>query len=130
MEDINVLLYKLASAQIGTFPQLIEKTAKTNKPVILSTGLADYNQIQKVIQIFKKYGNDKYIILHCNSLYPTPYEKVNLGLMNVYSKMFQCITGFSDHTKENHVCVAAVALGAKVIEKHITLKRNLSYNFV
>ncbi|WP_061298538.1 N-acetylneuraminate synthase family protein [Leptospira borgpetersenii] len=125
MEDINVLLYKLASAQVGTFPQLIEKTAKTNKPVILSTGLADYSQIQKVIQIFKKCGNDKYIILHCNSLYPTPYEKVNLGLMNVYSKMFQCLTGFSDHTKGNHICVAAVALGAKVIEKHITLKRNL-----
>ncbi|PJZ61816.1 N-acetylneuraminate synthase family protein [Leptospira adleri] len=125
MEEIEVSLYKLASAQVGTFPQIIERVAKTGKPVILSTGLVDYGQIQKVVQIFKNVGNEKYIILHCNSLYPAPYDKVNLRLMNVYSEMFDCISGFSDHTLGNHICVAAVALGAKVIEKHITLKRDL-----
>ncbi|MBM9501958.1 N-acetylneuraminate synthase family protein [Leptospira sp. 201903071] len=125
MEEISVSLYKLASAQVGTFPQIIEKVAKTGKPVILSTGLVDYGQVQKVVQIFKNAGNEKYIILHCNSLYPAPYNKVNLRLMNVYSEMFDCISGFSDHTLGNHICVAAVALGAKVIEKHITLRRDL-----
>ena len=125
LEDLNVSLYKLASAQIGTFPQLVRKVAKTGKPVILSTGIVSYAELENVINIFIEEGNPNYIILHCNSLYPTPYEKVNLQLINTYKQMFGCVVGFSDHTDGIAVPIGAVALGAKVIEKHFAISRNL-----
>lgn len=125
LEEVNVPIYKLASAQIGTFPQIIEKVAALNKPTIFSTGIAGYDEIIKAVNIFKKHQNDKFIILHCNSIYPTPVEKVNLRLMQTYEYMFDHPVGFSDHTNGTHIACAAVCLGAKVIEKHFTLDRNL-----
>jgi len=125
LESVNVSLYKLASAQIGTFPQIIEKVALTGKPVIMSTGLVSYGELESVVNIFNRSGNNKYIILHCNSIYPTPFDMVALDLMETYSKMFGCITGFSDHTDGIAVALAAVSLGAKVIEKHFVLDKNI-----
>jgi sialic acid synthase SpsE len=125
LEEIQVQLYKLASAQVGTFPQLVDKVARLQKPVILSTGLVSYSELERVVKIFFKANNPHFIILHCNSIYPTPFDKVNLGLMETYQKMFQCIVGFSDHTEGIYVPIAAVARGAKVIEKHFALDRNL-----
>jgi sialic acid synthase SpsE len=125
LEKLNVSLYKLASAQIGTFPQIIEKVAATGKPTILSTGIVSYSELEKVVNIFKSQNNDQFIILHCNSMYPTPYDKVNLGLMDVYKSMFGNPVGFSDHTDDIFVPIGAVARGAKVIEKHFTLDRDL-----
>jgi sialic acid synthase SpsE len=124
LEEIDVPLYKLASAQIGTFPQIVERVAKLNKPTIFSTGIANYNQVIKAVNIFEKAGNKKYMILHCNSLYPAPAEIVNLPLMDTYNSMFDCPVGFSDHTDGIHISTAAVAKGAKIIEKHFTLDRN------
>ena len=125
LEGVNVPIYKLASAQIGTFPQIVEKVAALNKPTLFSTGIAAYDEIIKAVSIFKKHENDKFIILHCNSIYPTPPEKVNLHLMETYKYMFDHPVGFSDHTNGTHIACAAVCLGAKVIEKHFTLDRNL-----
>lgn len=125
LEDLNVPLYKLASAQIGTFPQLVRKVAQTGKPVIFSTGIVSYAELERVVNIFTEEGNSKYIILHCNSLYPTPYDQVNLQLMDTYKQMFGCIVGFSDHTDGIYVPIGAVARGAKVIEKHFALSRSL-----
>jgi sialic acid synthase SpsE len=125
LEEIDVSLYKLASAQIGTFPQLVRKVAGKKKPVILSTGLVTYGELEKIIEIFRQEANDQYIILHCNSIYPTPYDRVNLQLMNTYKSMFNCQVGFSDHTSDIYVPVIAVAMGAKVIEKHFALSRKL-----
>jgi sialic acid synthase SpsE len=125
LESIEVKLYKLASAQIGTFPQLVKRVAETGKPVILSTGLVNYGELEKVVRIFQKAGNNNYIILHCNSIYPTPYEKVNLHLMDVYKGMFGCVVGFSDHTPDIYMPIIAVAQGAKVIEKHFAMSRTL-----
>jgi sialic acid synthase SpsE len=125
LEEINVPLYKLASAQIGTFPQLVEKVAATGKPVILSTGIVTMRELTKVVEIFKRNDNDKIIILHCNSIYPTPYNNVHLNIMNQYRDEFGCIVGFSDHTPDIYVPIAAATLGAKVIEKHFALDRNL-----
>lgn len=125
LEELNTPIYKLASAQIGTFPQLVKKVASLKKPTILSTGLVNYGELEKVIQIFEKAGNDKYIILHCNSIYPTPFERVHLPLMNTYKTMFDCIVGFSDHTTDIFAPIAAVARGAKVIEKHFAMNRSL-----
>lgn len=125
LEEINVPLYKIASAQIGTFPQLVDKVAKLNKPTIISTGIADYKEVSRAVEIFEANRNSNYIILHCNSVYPAPPSIVNLELMNIYEKMFNCITGFSDHTVGDQVILAAVARGAKVIEKHFTLSRDI-----
>jgi sialic acid synthase SpsE len=125
LEKINVSFYKLASAQIGTFPQIVEKVAEQGKPVILSTGIVSYSELEKVVNIFRACNNDKFIILHCNSIYPTPYNKVNLQLMDVYKNMFLNPIGFSDHTDDIYIPIAAVARGAKVIEKHFAIDRNL-----
>lgn len=125
LEEIDVPIYKIASAQIGTYPQLVEEVAKLNKPTIISTGIADYKEVSTAVEIFEANKNKNYIILHCNSIYPAPPEIVNLELMNVYSKMFNCITGFSDHTVGDHIILAAVARGAKVVEKHFTLSRDI-----
>jgi sialic acid synthase SpsE len=125
LESINVPLYKLASAQIGTFPQLIEKVAATGKPVILSAGIVTKEELRKVIDIFKEHNNDQLVILHCNSIYPTPYNKVHLDIMNQYKNEFNTLVGFSDHTPDIFVPIAAVALGAQVIEKHFALDKTL-----
>ena len=125
LEEINVPLYKLASAQIGTFPQIIERVAATGKPVILSTGIVTMKELKGVVDIFKRHNNDKFIILHCNSIYPTPYDKVHLNIMKQYRDEFNCIIGFSDHTPGIYIPIAATALGAKVIEKHFALDRTL-----
>ena len=125
LEDIDVPLYKIASAQIGTFPQLVERVIQTKKPIILSTGIVNKAEMDSVISLFEKYDHNDYIILHCNSIYPTPFEKVNLPLMDYYADKYSKITGFSDHTEDIYVPIAAVARGAKVIEKHFTLSKDL-----
>lgn len=124
LEEANVSLYKLASAQVGTFPQLVKRVAATGKPVILSTGLVSYSELERVVKIFNEAGNPNFIILHCNSIYPTPFHKVHLQLMEVYRKMFGCVVGFSDHTEGVAIPTAAIAMGAKVIEKHFVLDKN------
>ncbi|HMU84030.1 MAG TPA: N-acetylneuraminate synthase family protein [Leptospiraceae bacterium] len=123
LEQAGVLIYKLASAQIGSFPQIVRRVASLRKPVILSTGLVSYSGLERVIKIFQEEGNDQFIILHCNSLYPPAYDRVNLGLISTYRRMFSNPVGFSDHTMENYATVAAVALGAKVIERHFCMDR-------
>ncbi len=125
LEEIDVPLYKLASAQIGTFPQVVEKVAQLNKPTIFSTGISTYEEIIKAVRIFQKFDNDKFMILHCNSIYPVPPERVNMNLMQTYQQMFGNPTGFSDHSVGIHIPTAAVVMGASIIEKHFTLDRNL-----
>ena len=125
LEEIDVPLYKLASAQIGTFPQIIERVAALHKPTIFSTGISTFQEIIRAVQIFRKHENDKFIILHCNSIYPVPPERVNMHLMHTYKQMFGNPTGFSDHSIGTHISTSAVAVGANVIEKHFTLDRNL-----
>ncbi|HAQ70104.1 MAG TPA: NeuB family protein [Flavobacteriales bacterium] len=123
LEEIDVPLYKLASAQIGTFPQIVERVAELNKPTIFSTGIANYDEVTKAVRIFEQAGNDNYIILHCNSIYPAPADRVNMPLMDTYKSMFDCPVGFSDHTNGIHIPIAAVVRGAQVIEKHFTLDK-------
>jgi len=125
LEKIGVSLYKLASAQIGTFPQLVSAVSALNKPTIISTGLTSLSEIGKVLKKFDDKGNSNVVILHCNSIYPTPYSKVNLKMLDIYQSVFGKHVGFSDHTLDIYVPIAAVARGAKVIEKHFTLSRNL-----
>jgi len=125
LEETGVLLYKLASAQIGTFPQIVRKVARIGKPVIISTGLVTEDSLAEVVEVFRQEGNDKLIILHCNSIYPAPYDRISLPLIERYRERFQVLTGFSDHTEDHTAAIAAITKGACVLEKHFTLSRLL-----
>ncbi|MCG3770534.1 MAG: N,N'-diacetyllegionaminic acid synthase [Nitrosomonadaceae bacterium] len=125
LDRLDVPLFKLASAQVGTFPQLVQAVAETGRPTFLSSGIADYGGLSDAVRRFEQAGNHNYAIMHCNAIYPTPAERVFLGRMATYRKMFHCPVGFSDHTDGTAVALAAVALGAAVIEKHFLLDTHM-----
>ena len=122
LEEMNVPAYKIASFEITDIP-LIKKVAKLGKPVIISTGIATLSDIELAVKTCREAGNEDVILLKCCSAYPTPYEDINLKTMVNLSETFGCITGLSDHTMGDTVAVASVAMGAKVVEKHLTLRR-------
>ena len=113
---------KIASYEINDIP-LIKKSAKEMKPMIISTGLATLQDIELAINTCKEVGNHQIILLKCVSEYPTPYEDINLKTMLNLKETFDCVVGLSDHSLGSEVAIAAVAMGAKVIEKHFTLSR-------
>ena len=123
LENLQVPAYKVASYEINDIP-LIKKVAKTKKPIIFSTGIAYLEDIDLAIRTCKEQKNENVILLKCISSYPAPYEDMNLKVLEDMGKTFQCITGLSDHTLGDEIAIASVALGAKVIEKHLTLKRS------
>ena len=116
--------FKIASFEIGDL-ELLSYAADTQKPMIISTGMASLGEIEDALRAIRSTGNDQIILLHCNSLYPTPTELVNLNAMKTLKDAFKIPVGFSDHTLGLHIPVAATALGACVIEKHITISKNL-----
>lgn len=116
--------FKIASFEIGDL-ELLTHAADTGKPLILSTGMASLGDIEEALRAVRSTGNDQIIILHCNSLYPTPTELVNLNAINTLKYAFQLPVGFSDHTLGIHVPIGAAALGACVLEKHITISRTM-----
>lgn len=122
LEELNVPAYKIASFELNDIP-LIKKAAMTGKPIIMSTGIADMSDIELALRTCKEAGNDKVILLKCVSEYPTPYEEINLRTITNMSETFDCVVGVSDHSFGSAVAVAGVALGARVIEKHLTLSR-------
>ena len=117
-------LWKIPSAEITNYPYLVE-IAKTGKKVILSTGMAEVNEIQAALDVLKTNGTKDITILHCTTEYPAPIKDVNLNVMNTLRGNFGFPVGYSDHTQGIEVALAAVALGAEVIEKHFTLDKNL-----
>jgi len=124
--ELGIPVFKIASGEITNL-QLLRKIGGLNREVILSTGMADLKEIGEALEVLKKAGTpkNKITVLHCNTEYPTPIEDVNLLAMQTIAKAFGVRTGYSDHTVGIEVPVAAVALGAKVIEKHFTLDRSL-----
>ena len=120
---LNMPAYKIASFEINDIP-LIRACARTKKPIIISTGIADLADIELALKTCYEAGNDDIILLKCTSAYPSPYEDMNLRVINTLQSTFGCIVGLSDHTLGCEVALGAVALGAKVIEKHVTLKRS------
>ncbi|MBU3568174.1 N-acetylneuraminate synthase family protein [Polynucleobacter alcilacus] len=125
LESVGVELYKIASAQVAVYPQLIERVAALGKPVVISSGLATENELSRVVDIFHKVGNEKFIILHCNSVYPANPDIVHLPRMLGYQKRFSCAVGFSDHTVSDVASIASVAMGAAVIERHFTISKKI-----
>jgi N-acetylneuraminate synthase len=116
---MNVEAYKIGSGECNNYP-LIEHIAGFRKPIILSTGMNDIASIQKAVDIFREYSVP-YALLHCTSMYPTPYEKVRLGaLSELHAEFPDSVIGLSDHTLTNYTGLAAVALGASVLERHFT----------
>lgn len=126
LHSLNLGLWKIPSGEITNYP-FIRKIASYREPVIMSTGMCDGDDIRNVIQVLNQYGIgiEQITILHCNTQYPTPYKDVNLKAMLTIKKEFGIRIGYSDHTQGIEVPIAAVALGAEVIEKHFTLDRNL-----
>lgn len=122
LEKMDVPAYKIASFEITDIP-LIKKVASLGKPVIISTGIALPEDIELALDTCRKAGNENVILLKCCSAYPTPYEDINLKTMVDMAERFDCITGLSDHTMGGTVSAASVAMGGKVIEKHLTLRR-------
>jgi len=120
MQDI----WKVPSGEITNYPYLVE-IGKTKKKVILSTGMAEMEEIQAAIDVLKENGTEDITILHCTTEYPAPIKDVNLNVMQTMRETFGHPVGYSDHTQGIEVDLAAVALGATVIEKHFTLDRNL-----
>ena len=125
LEELNMPAYKIASFEINDLP-LIEYTAKKNKPVIISTGVADYQEIKDAVDTCRNAGNNDIILLKCTSSYPAPIEEANLLMIKEISEDFNCITGLSDHTLSSITAVTSVALGAKVIEKHFILDKSIN----
>ena len=124
MNELGVPFFKIPSGEITNYPYLI-KIAHTGKPVVMSTGMCEPDEILAAINVLEKNGSGEITLLHCNTEYPTPLKDVNLYAMRTMKKMFGKKVGYSDHTKGIEVPVAAVALGACVIEKHFTLDKNI-----
>ena len=125
LDDIGIGRWKIPSGEITNLPYLI-KIAQTQKPVILSTGMSTINEIQDAVQILRENRCSDISLLHCNTQYPTPYEDVNLNAMKAIYEATGLPVGYSDHTVGCEVPIAAVAMGAHIIEKHFTLDRTLS----
>ena len=122
MEEMNMPAYKIASYEITDIP-LIRLCAATGKPVIIATGVARSEDIDAALSACRAEGNEQVILLKCVSAYPTPYEDINLRMIPTLGKTYKCLTGLSDHSMGSTVPVGAVALGACMIEKHLTLSR-------
>lgn len=124
LDDLGVAFYKMASADLTNFP-LLEHTAKKNKPMILSTGMSDLDTVKKAYELVSKYNN-QIAILQCTSTYPTSYEEIHLNVIRSYQKLFpDVVTGYSGHELGIAIPAAAVAMGAKIVERHFTLDRTM-----
>lgn len=126
LHSLNLGLWKVPSGEVTNYP-FLKRIAAYNEKTILSTGMCDMDDVRAAVKALYKNGlsKDNLILLHCNTEYPTPFEDVNLKAMDALRNEFGVEVGYSDHTKGIEVPIAAVALGATVIEKHFTLDRTL-----
>jgi pseudaminic acid synthase len=124
LENLNTPAYKIASFEITDIP-LIEYIASKGKPIIISTGIAELDDIQLAIDACKKQGNDKIALLKCTSSYPAPIEEANLSMIKDIADRFNVISGLSDHTMGITAPIVATVMGAKIIEKHFIIDRSI-----
>jgi pseudaminic acid synthase len=124
LQSLNVPAYKIASFEITDTP-LIQKVAQTGKPIIISTGIAREEDIELAVETCRKENNNQIALLKCTSAYPSPYNEINLKAIPLLKEKYKVTPGLSDHTLGISVPVAAVTLGAKIIEKHFILDKKL-----
>lgn len=124
LNDLGLEIFKIPSGEITNLPYL-EKIGKLKKKIILSTGMSTLNEIESALNILRENGTKDITVLHCNTEYPTPMGDVNLNAMNTIKEKLNVEVGYSDHTLGIEVSIAAVSMGAKVIEKHFTLDKNM-----
>lgn len=124
LDSLDLPFWKIPSGEITNLPYLLE-IAKTHKPIVMSTGMAEMDEIRTTVELLKSNGSGKITLLQCHTDYPTMMENVNLRAMNTLAEEFDLPVGLSDHSIGIEVPIAAVAMGATVIEKHFTLDRNM-----
>ena len=124
LNSIEIPFWKIPSGEITNLPYL-QALAKTGKPVVMSTGMCKMEEIEAAVKVLRENGTKDIKLLHCNTEYPTPFRDVNLHAMKTMHDAFELEVGYSDHTPGIEVAIAAVALGATIIEKHFTLDHNM-----
>ena len=124
LNQLEMPFWKLPSGEVTNYPYLV-KIAQTHKDIVMSTGMCTLDEIGEALAVLRENGAGKISLLHCNTEYPTPMEDVNLKAMETLRKAFDAPIGYSDHTKGIEVPIAAVGMGATIIEKHFTLDRNM-----
>lgn len=124
LDDVDVPAYKIASFEITDIP-LIEYVASKGKPIIISTGIASFEDIELAVKTCLDAGNDEIALLKCTSSYPAPLEEINLNTIPDIKEKFNVVVGLSDHTLGGEVSTAAIALGSNIIEKHFILDRTM-----
>jgi N,N'-diacetyllegionaminate synthase len=122
LKKFGLSAIKIASIDLNYF-QLHEKLIRFKMPTLISTGMGTIKEISNVVKFYKKNNHNKIILLHCNSVYPPDYKNVNLRNIKFFNDKYKLISGYSDHTSDNYTAYASVVMGAKVIEKHITLNK-------
>lgn len=124
LETFDMDFWKVPSGEVTNLPYL-EAIAKTSRKVVMSTGMCSVDEIVSAVNVLESYNVPDIILLHCNTQYPTPFEHVNLRAMGMIAEKTGKIVGYSDHTQGIEVPIAAVAMGARVIEKHFTLDKGM-----
>jgi N,N'-diacetyllegionaminate synthase len=124
LDKLDVPFLKIASMDI-VYPRLLKHAARTGRPIVLSTGMATLGEIETAVETIHSEGNDKIILLHCVSIYPPDFETIHLRNIITLEQAFELPVGFSDHTIGTSVPLAAIALGACVIEKHFTIDKDM-----
>jgi N,N'-diacetyllegionaminate synthase len=124
VDELDIPLIKIGSTEV-THVQFLEAVSRKNRPMILSTGLSTIAEIERAVEFIRRGGNASLSLLHCTSEYPAPLEQVNLRAMVTMAKSLELPVGYSDHTIGDQAAIAAVALGARIIEKHFTLDRTM-----
>lgn len=124
LAEMDLPLYKIPSGEITNLP-FLDHIARKGRPIILSTGMSTLGEIEEAVTVLRTAGNNRLTLLHCVTEYPAPYAEVNLRAMHTLRVAFGLPVGYSDHTPGYEISIAAVALGAEVIEKHFTVDRSL-----
>ncbi|MBA2678180.1 MAG: N-acetylneuraminate synthase family protein [Ktedonobacteraceae bacterium] len=125
LDKLKVPFFKIASMDVGHL-ELLKHVARKQRPIVLSTGMATISEIERAVLTMRAEGNDQIALLHCISIYPPDYETINLRNIEMLSKTFDVTVGFSDHTMGIAIPLAAIALGASIIEKHFTLDQEMA----
>jgi N,N'-diacetyllegionaminate synthase len=125
LESIDVPFFKIASMDVVHLP-LLRYVARKKRPIVISTGMATLGEVEQAVETIRKEGNDQVVLLHCVSIYPPEYDTIHLRNMETLQRAFECPVGFSDHTLGTAIPLAAITLGACIIEKHFTLDQDMA----